>query len=188
MFFFSHNQLFGLIFSLIGERMVPYETSDMQRCVQPSFRARERPSILSALLGPRHLDPAHPYSRPPPPSSVAFALITFHFLKREYETLLCVNIHCFPCAGSQTRPPELTRARCRPLSVHRFSNATMPFRNVFKKCVRLVSSPHRARLLTSPPAAHQFGALPPAVGRAALPRPVRALELGPAPAVVAAQV
>jgi hypothetical protein len=46
-FFFFHNQIFGLIFSLIGERMVPYETSEMQRCVRAPVSAAERVLLLA---------------------------------------------------------------------------------------------------------------------------------------------
>ncbi|CED85524.1 Steroid reductase required for elongation of the very long chain fatty acids [Phaffia rhodozyma] len=66
LFFFYGRQIFGTIFSILGEQIVPYEHSAMQK--------------------------------------TAFCLIMLHYIKRELETLF----------------------------VHRFSNATMPFFNVFK--------------------------------------------------------
>lgn len=71
--------------------MVPYEMSDMQRYVPLIELARQLPaSRLPApparARRPRH----HADMRAVPSCSVAFALITFHFLKREYETVACV--------------------------------------------------------------------------------------------------
>ena len=48
--------------------------------------------------------------------TLAFALIMLHFIKREIETLF----------------------------VHRFSNATMPFKNVFKKLVIVLRKMYKA--------------------------------------------
>lgn len=55
---------------------------------------------------------------------LAYGLVLAHFLKRELETVLWVLL----------RHPVALNPNCtHGISVHRFSHATMPFRNIFKK-------------------------------------------------------
>ena len=59
-------------------------------------------------------------------------LILLHYAKRELETLLCVFLFS---TVSCSDPVSLTSGVVPSLiSVHRFSSATMPFFNIFKKC------------------------------------------------------
>jgi very-long-chain enoyl-CoA reductase len=66
-----------------------------------------------------------------------YAMVMAHFVKRELETLLYVS--CFSLGGAASfglLGPSVTvvlKAPLFPFSVHRFSHATMPLRNIFKK-------------------------------------------------------
>jgi hypothetical protein len=55
--------------------------------------------------------------------SYVYALVLLHFAKRELETILSVRCVFLCC---------VTELSC---SVHRFSNASMPFMNIFRKSV-----------------------------------------------------
>lgn len=86
-----------------------------------------------------------------------YAMVLIHFLKRELETLLYVA-------------PSLHQRIPSVPSVHRFSHATMPLRNIFKKCARsfMCRRQHQLTII------NQFCALPPP-----LRRPPRSRHLPP---------
>ncbi|EGG06148.1 uncharacterized protein MELLADRAFT_87292 [Melampsora larici-populina 98AG31] len=89
-----------------------------------------RPARLSILLGPLIIHPLFYFPNPlsnqiykgPVLHSTmqksAFAMVMAHFVKRELETILVEQ--------------KLVLLKSSINSVHRFSNATMPFRNIFK--------------------------------------------------------
>jgi hypothetical protein len=61
-------------------------------------------------------------------------LILLHYAKRELETLLCVLLSFESGLLSCPQQGPDGRNFLHFFSVHRFSSATMPFFNIFKKC------------------------------------------------------
>jgi hypothetical protein len=81
LFYFFGQQIYGGIARLAGERLVPYEHSNMQKYVLPD------PSRGSMYLG--HIWPLYVVMLHV--ARVALGLVLLHFAKREYETVLWVS-------------------------------------------------------------------------------------------------
>lgn len=78
---------------------------------------------------------------------VALGLILAHYAKREFETVLYVPSREAKWRREADQPADPTAVSC---SVHRFSSATMPILNIFKKSVTLhLPRPRHLLMLTT---------------------------------------